>query len=434
MINEKLTRAADYAVAALEKANVTKFSFAASMARKTEFNIDGGEFSLLRTVFNEAVSLTVYIDGKKGSAATNSLENESIDKALADAVSVAQSGMPDEAWDVSPYTEPRHFASGSRECDKASFFDSIEALRGDIERKYPLIMIEQLVADHKFSEGIFLNSNGVRFTSEKGCYGLDLMFSAHDGDNASSFFGTGVRFDSLDKPLLSLGSIASDLAAVEKQIYTSPFEGKFTGTALLSPAMVAEFLDMALGNFVSDAVIIEGISPWKDSLGKQVASPSLTVELAPSNESIVASESFTADGFVSEDFAVIKDGVLQSFLLSLYAANKTGHEREKNSSGALVIPAGDRSLDDIVAGIDRGILLGRFSGGQPGTNGDFSGVAKNSFLIENGRITTPVSEIMVGGNLADMLKNISAISAERIADGATLLPYIAFDGITVSGK
>jgi len=434
MITQKLISAADYAVKALEGKGVTKYSFSAASARKTEFNIDGGEFSLLRTVFNDGVALTVFIDGKKGTASTNSLTDESIDSAVSDAVTAAISGMPDEAWDISPYTEPRHFVSGPRDCDKAAFFDAIERLRADITEKYPLILIEQLVADHKFSEGIFVNSNGVRFTTEKGCYGLDLMFSAHDNDNASSFFGSGVRFDSLDKPLLTLGSLDSDLAAVEKQIYTRSFEGKFVGTALLSPAMVAEFMDMALGNFVSDSVIIEGISPWKDALGTQVAHPSLTVELAPSNEAIVGGESFTADGFVSEDFAVIKDGVLQSFLLSLYAANKTGKEREKNTSGALVIPEGDTPLSELIASIDKGILLGRFSGGQPGTNGDFSGVAKNSFLIENGKITDAVSEIMVSGNLADMLKNICGISKERIADGATLLPYISFNGITVSGK
>ena len=100
----------------------------------------------------------------------------------------------------------------------------------------------------------------------------------------------------------------------------------------------------------------------------------------------------------------------------------------------MVIASGDKTLDEIIAGIEKGILVGRFSGGDPAQNGDFSGVAKNSFLIENGKITGAVSETMISGNLAEMLNNLVAISKERVADGYSVLPYAAFDGITVSGK
>ncbi len=41
---------------------------------------------------------------------------------------------------------------------------------------------------------------------------------------------------------------------------------------------------------------------------------------------------------------------------------------------------------------------------------------------------------MISGNLADMLKNVVAISRETVADGYSVLPYGAFGGITVSGK
>ena len=58
----------------------------------------------------------------------------------------------------------------------------------------------------------------------------------------------------------------------------------------------------------------------------------------------------------------------------------------------------------------------RFSGGMPGVNGDFSGVAKNSFLIENGKVTTPISETMISGNLAEMLNSIIAVSADTVCD------------------
>ena len=121
-------------------------------------------------------------------------------------------------------------------------------------------------------------------------------------------------------------------------------------------------------------------------------------------------------------------------MISQYVANKTGLPRAKNSSSALVMAAGDVPYADLIAGIERGILVGRFSGGNPGTSGDFSGVAKNSFLIENGKITCALSETMISGNLGELLKNVCAISKETVRDGAGELPYAAFGGVTVSGK
>lgn len=79
-------------------------------------------------------------------------------------------------------------------------------------------------------------------------------------------------------------------------------------------------------------------------------------------------------------------------------------------------------------------MVGRFSGGAPGISGDFSGVAKNSFLIENGKITDAVSETMISGNLAEMLNSLVDISSDTVADGESVMPYAAFSGVTVSGK
>ena len=89
---------------------------------------------------------------------------------------------------------------------------------------------------------------------------------------------------------------------------------------------------------------------------------------------------------------------------------------------------------DIIADIDRGILVGRFSGGSPAPSGEFSGVAKNGFLIENGKLKGAISETMISGNLAEMLNNLVEVSSDVLNDGGLVVPYMVFDGITVSGK
>jgi PmbA protein len=156
---------------------------------------------------------------------------------------------------------------------------------------------------------------------------------------------------------------------------------------------------------------------------------------APLHPLVASKDWMTRDGYESRDIDFIKDGILTSFALSLYGANKTGKPRAGNSSHwSFEIPAGDKPLAEIIKGVDRGILLNRFSGASPGPSGDVSGIAKNSFLIENGQVTDALSETMLSFNLVDILQNIPAISAERNADGMTVMPWCCFDGITISGK
>ena len=114
--------------------------------------------------------------------------------------------------------------------------------------------------------------------------------------------------------------------------------------------------------------------------------------------------------------------------------NKTGGTRAGNESWNLEIPAGQKTLEEIITGIDRGIFVMRFSGGQPASSGEFSGVAKNSFMIENGKITCALKETMISGCVPDMLNSIREISSDVLRDGTVSMPYIAFDGITISGK
>ena len=78
--------------------------------------------------------------------------------------------------------------------------------------------------------------------------------------------------------------------------------------------------------------------------------------------------------------------------------------------------------------------MGRFSGGKPGPAGDLSGVAKNSFLIENGKVTKPLSEVMIAGNLGDMLRDTTAVSQEQENSGYWLLPWVRVSNVTISGK
>ena len=425
---------ADKSLAALKNNGADKAQCSVRFTETHEFNVDGGKFSLFRTLFDNSLTLTAVKDDKKGSVGINRLDDESIAAAAVNCMAIADSGAADPAWAFAEKSENGTFTEGSPEADLDLLFDRTEELMNDIKAQFPLILMEQMIVTHKKRHTVFKNSFGVEYEMLSGNYEIELMFSAHEGEKSSSFFGSGVYTDRLDTPFMELGTIREDLANVSKQLDTKPLEGKFTGVAVLPPSSLGTFIGSALSNFTADGTLLDGTSPWKDSLGKVVADSAITISAAPLDERIVCGERFTGEGFLSENYDIIKDGVLESFMLSGYVANKTGLPRAKNSSYAIVMKPGETPYADIIAGIERGILVGRFSGGEPGTSGDFSGVAKNSFLIENGKITCALSETMISGNLGELLKNVHAISSEVVCDGATVLPYAAFGGVTVSGK
>ena len=239
---------------------------------------------------------------------------------------------------------------------------------------------------------------------------------------------------SLDGRLIDKGNIRYHLDNAQKQLEQIQLSGKFKGSIICTPELFAEFMMMVVGNYISDGVLIEGTSLWKRKIGKKVASEKLTATIKSSDRRIVVGEKYTSDGFRTEDLPLIEKGVLKNFKIGLYAAKKTKKPVSKNSSMDLVVKPGTSSLEKMIASVKKGLIVGGFSGGQPSTNGEFSGVAKNSYYIENGKIKGAVSEVMINGNLGQALKDIRAISSEYVADGGMVVPYVLMDGIVVSGK
>ena len=418
----------------IKDTGITKYKYTVTNSEKRELNLEAGDFKLFRTVFSNSGSIKVFKDNKIGSASGNDISEEGLKGLASDALAAAESSPEDPAHDIGPKVEPHVFKQGVLEPDIDKFIERIKELLATIEKEYPLVKVFQAVGSYDRWNWFSRNSNGTEFEGYGGQYGVMIEVCASDGENTTGMDGAGVSMINLDTPIIELGDIRNHLAEIEKSIKPDTVEGKFDGAVIITPACAADFISMVIGNYISDGVIIDGTSQWLDKVGEQVASEKLTVRLDPFDERINIGERATSNGFLSEAVTLIDKGVLKTHFLSLYAANKTGRPLVKNTGFDLIIEPGDKSYEEILAGVKKGLILGRFSGGSPGTNGEFSGVAKNSFLVEDGKIKNAVAECMISGNLGDVVKNISAISKEQICDGGTVVPYIAVEGIVISGK
>lgn len=418
----------------MRREGVSKGNFTIVEKETQEFNVENGDFSLFRTLFDNNLSITVYKENKKGSISTNRFDESAIVDAVKGAITSADSAIADEAYDIAPKQDNEVFHRGVYEPDIEKLFERIQELLKDIKERHPKVKLMLQVISYTKYHQIYRNTNETEFEVFGGNYNISLEFSGNDGEKTTSIMECGVSVDSLERPLIELGAIQEELAIAEAQLNTVEFKGKFEGEIILMPGCFGQFFYSIATNFLSDQVLLQKTSIWADKIGQQVADSRVSISFNPSDSRIVSGECFTGDGFRSEDYDVIKDGELKSFMTTLYGANKIGVARAKNSGFSMVMKAGDVSYADMVKNMERGLIVESFSGGQPSSNGDFSGVAKNSFYVENGEIKGAVSETMINGNLAKMLQNIVAISKETLEDGESVIPYVAVNGIVISGK
>jgi PmbA protein len=431
---EKLKLAAQQALDALRANGADVAACTAVTTRMNEFNVDSGEFTLMRTVIDDSLALTGFAAGRKGTTAINALDADAIAGAAADCMAAAQSAEPDSAWEIASEGHG-DFTDGEITPDLDRFFDRCNELKTAITERHPTILIQQMILQHIRTDTVYANSHGVRYTGVEGAYLVSIGFCAQDGDVSSSLCGSELYTLSLDTPFIEQGTIERDLCSAELQVHPVPFSGKEVCPVILSPDCFRSLLSHLFGNFVSDSALLDGTSLWKTQLGAQVADPRITLTVAAQHPQLATSQRWTGEGYASENYDILREGKLMSFQLSQYAANRTGLTRAANTaSTCFVMAPGEGSLDDLFARVGHGLYVQRFSGGNPSTNGDFSGVAKNSFRIENGKLSDAASEVMISGNLADLLRNVIHITAETANDGTSVLPWIAFNGITVSGR
>ena len=426
-------KAANLALDRMVAAGARDASAQAATSRKSEFSVEGGRFTLLRTTLDHSLALQAIKDQRRGTVSGNSFEQEAVIAAAGDCVASAEASQPDPAWEMAREGQGE-FVSGAVEADLDKLFERTKELLDSIRREYPKVILEQVITQHTTHNTVYLNSHGVRYQTTQGSYGVSVMFSGHEGEKTSSFNYTGFSTASLDQPFLEMGGLRQNLEDAQNQIHTRQTEGKFEGTVIFTPDCLDGMLGELIGNFATDGVLLDGTSLWKDALGTRVADERLTISFKPSDPRIVNGERYTGEGFLSEDYDLIERGVLKQFMISAYGANKTGKKRAPNSSFSMIVEPGTTALEDIIRNTKKGLLVSRYSGGAAGTGGEFSGVAKNSFLIEDGKVGPAVSETMISGNLAGMLKHIAGISRETVEDGNCSLPWLAVDGITISGK
>jgi PmbA protein len=212
---------------------------------------------------------------------------------------------------------------------------------------------------------------------------------------------------------------------------------------------VARSLVGSIFEAASGDSIWRGASFLAGKLGEPIAAPTLTIVddnamLLPTGVGGFGSSPFDGEGLPSQRTMVVENGVLLSYLLNTYAARKLGMKSTHNASrglagtpgigcGNLYVQPGAQSVTQILGEVPAGFYVTSLMGfGVNVVTGDYSRGA-TGLWIENGQLTHAVEEVTIAGNLAEMLKNVTAIGNDLFFRGSVASPTLRIDGMTVAG-
>jgi PmbA protein len=431
----------DSAEHALERMRAHGFEHAqvsASRALRTEVNIAHSEPALLRSVETVKLALAGIVGGRKASTELAELGDGAPGGALASTTSLdariaalrADANLaPQDAAHAVSSAQRAEIVRGETESSLDELADAAAELLAFRAREAPRAIVDESFVAHTHRQQVVLTSGGSELVCRLGWCEASALATAREGSASSSFaFASGSAERLRGVPLSQRFGLGDMLRALERQIGARPLGESFIGSVVLTPQAVNDLLGWLLGQ-VGDMQLIGGTSLYRDQVGAAIASPLVAIESRFDAPGVAP---LSADAFVATPVRLLTAGVLRTLLPSLYGSRKTGLPHVPTAEGGWMMAAGDRPLAELIGGVARGALVGRLSMGRPASNGDFSGVAKNSFLIEGGEAGRALAETMITGNVAQMLRDVSGVSVERLDEGALLLPWLRVENLRFS--
>jgi PmbA protein len=205
-------------------------------------------------------------------------------------------------------------------------------------------------------------------------------------------------------------------------------------------------LPLMLG--VNGKNVYTGISPIRDKVGDKLFDGKLTLVDDATIDGKFESASHDDEGVAHRRNVLIEKGVLHGFLYDLKTAVQSGVESTGNASRGLFSPpspsptnlilqTGDTPTDDIIAGIDEGLLVDNVLGLGQGNviSGAFSNSLSLAFKIEKGEIVGRVKDVSIAGNIYELLREIAAVSQEsEWVYNSFSLPYLLLPDVNVVAK
>ena len=442
----KITDALQYMSECADSQKPEQYDILAGESQDNSVQVFKGKVKETEIASSQGIGIRIFKDGKPGYSFTRRLTKEAIKQCV------------DDAADLSAYSSPVEFKLPSpadlKDFDLELWNDDLQNLTTedflklsfDLEKKAenanPEVENVLSSAAGKSSSSFYLaNSKGIQYNLRRNSVaaGVSLVAARGEIKKTGGKYKSTRKFSDIDTQKLVDEATAKaidllDAKPVKAGTYPVLFD-HYMAPALLGSLMPALYAE----------VVQKGQSKFAGKLNQQIASDCLTITNDPFVAGMPGSGLIDSEGVPTSKFNVIENGTLKTFLYNLYSAQKdgvtpTGNGRRSYTGKAgtgfqnLFVQKGQRSKDEILAGLDQCLVITKFEGSgiRSAISGEIS-VGCQGFLYSKGELVQPVDRITVSGNYFDLIKNIVEFSNEYSDSfSSTKIPDMLVESMNVS--
>lgn len=401
---------------------------------------------------DRALSLGLFVDGRYGCFSTNKLEENALRDFTQRSVRMVRMLQADECRDL---PDPMRTAKDARSGDEPGICDPACADMTAQARKelalhaaawgaaapdgsWRLVSEEGEYSDSYYEQYI-VDSNGLecrhRETSFE--YGVEVTVEDRAGNKYSGYWWESAPMlrdfhpDGCGKEAVRQAVASIGPKALRSGKYRTVIDTE-VAAKVVSPIL------RALGGYA----IQQDNSFLRDAVGKQLFPKGMTLTDRPRIPGQTGSKYFDSEGVASADRDIIRDGVVQCYLLNTHMAAKLGLSPTLEEAIRPVlascwpgtVPPRQPGRTEMLQLCGEGILVTEFNGGNSNSaTGDFS-YGVEGFYFKDGQIVHPVSGMVMTGNFLQLWGRLIAIADDARICHQKLIPTLAFDGVDFSGS
>jgi len=405
----------------------------------SSFEIRDMKIDRLQQAAENNLSIQLFVDGRFGTIATNRLDKKELEKFIQNGIESTRYLAEDQARTL-PDASLYYKGGGS---DLQLYDSRFESVQPDDKVTLAMNVCDEIMgkdsriisAESSYTDGnsarYMVASNGFEGESSDSFFSLSASASIKDEGDArpsSYWYDSSLYYDTLVKTGIGTKALERTLAKLGQQKVASaklPMIVDFMNSSRLVSPMI---------NAINGGAIQQRNSFLLDKLNQKVAGDNFTLIDDPHIPKAAGARYFDREGVATKRMPVFENGVLKTYYIDTYNANKLETDRTIDSPSILTMPLGSKNLEALVASLSRGILVTGFNGGNSNSStGDFS-FGVEGFLIENGKPVQPVNEMNITGNMLTLWSNLIEAGNDPRLSSSWRIPSLLFDNVDFSGS
>ncbi len=412
----------------------------AGVSRTTgyELTVRMGELETIEHQNGGGLSVTVFMGSRKGVSSTSDFTESAIEDTVRAAVTIAKYTAEDPCNGLPPKERlikdaPDLELNLPWELDRDTALDmALECEQAARSSDSRIVNSEGATLGTSSHHSVFGNSDGLRITGQKTRHSMSCAVVGQTDSGMQTDYWYSVARDPL---ALESPHAVGKMAARRTLRRLDARKIKTCSVPVMFEAPIAGSLLRIFTSAVSGGALYRKASFLLDSLGKQVFPQNTRISEQPHLKRGIASAVYDAEGVATVSRDLIRDGILQNYVLDSYSAKKLGFETTGNAGGVfnLTIDPGTRDFNEMLKLMDTGLLVTQTMGfGVNQVTGDYSQGA-SGFWVEKGELQFPVEEVTIAGNLRDMFLSLAEVGNDvdyrtGVRTGSILLNNMAVAG------